>query len=296
MAAKDLTENYIVKKLDELPTLPSIVYELNEVINDPMSSTKDVEKIMSNDISMTTKVLKLANSAYYAIPGGVSSLSRAIAYIGFDSIQQLVLSASILQALEVNKVSDFNVNEFWKHSIGVGIAAETLAKYLGHPLPSDLFTCGLVHDMGKVALYSIDSEAVDSIVNHAIENEINFYDAESELSYPVHTEIGVWLADKWLLPNQLRAAIKYHHQLDDKKRGGLSAELNKVVDIVYISNLLIHALKFGNSGHNKILGAPKTVMMRLMLSPEKDFKKLLLQIKDNLSSASGFIDIIGGKS
>ena len=57
----------IAAKLDELPTLPSVIYELNRVINDPMSSTSDVERLMANDQSLTTKVLKLANSAYYAI-------------------------------------------------------------------------------------------------------------------------------------------------------------------------------------------------------------------------------------
>ncbi len=84
MQARQLTKENILSRLDELPSLPAIVYELSKVINDPMSSTNDVEKLMSSDQSLTMKVLKLVNSAYYAIPGGVSSLSRAIAYIGFD--------------------------------------------------------------------------------------------------------------------------------------------------------------------------------------------------------------------
>ena len=112
-AAVKLSEHDVTAKLDELPTLPSIVYELSKVINDPMSSTGDVEKLMSNDQSLTTKVLKLVNSAYYAIPGGVSSLSRAIAYIGFDTVNQLVLSASILSALETKEPTDFKLAEFY---------------------------------------------------------------------------------------------------------------------------------------------------------------------------------------
>src|ERR1700745_3382504 len=100
MGAPQLTQESIVARLDELPTLPSIVYELSRIIKHPMSSTSDVEKIMSNDQSLTAKVLRLVNSSYYAIPGGVSSLSRAIAYIGFDTVNQLVLCASILKALE----------------------------------------------------------------------------------------------------------------------------------------------------------------------------------------------------
>ena len=112
MEARRLTPESISSRLDELPTLPTIIYELSQVINDPMSSTGDVEKIMSNDVSLTTKVLRLVNSAYYAIPGGVTSLSRAIAYIGFDTVNQLVLAVSVLKALEIKGPPRFDLNEF----------------------------------------------------------------------------------------------------------------------------------------------------------------------------------------
>ena len=95
MAAPVLNQESLTSRLDELPTLPNIVYELSRVINDPMSSTKEVEALMANDPSLTAKVLKLVNSAYYAIPGGVTSLGRAIAHIGFDTVNQLVLCASM---------------------------------------------------------------------------------------------------------------------------------------------------------------------------------------------------------
>ena len=111
--SSQLDQETIIAKLDELPTLPAIVYELSRIINDPMSSTTDVEKVMANDQSMTAKVLQLVNSAYYAIPGGVTSLSRAIAYIGFDTVNQLVLSASILKSLETKGSPAYDVNEFW---------------------------------------------------------------------------------------------------------------------------------------------------------------------------------------
>src|SRR5476651_2412480 len=120
-AAEKINPKAIVDRLDELPTLPTIVYELSRVINDPMSSTSEIEKIMANDQSLTTKVLKLANSAYYAIPGGVTSLQRAIAYIGFDAINQLVLSASIMKALDAKASANFEPMQFWKHSIGVAM-------------------------------------------------------------------------------------------------------------------------------------------------------------------------------
>ncbi|MBX3021838.1 MAG: HDOD domain-containing protein [Bdellovibrionales bacterium] len=290
-APRTLTQETIVARLDELPTLPTIVYELSRVINDPMSSTSDVEKLMANDISLTTKVLRLVNSAYYAIPGGVSSLSRAIAYIGFDTVNQLVLSASILKALETKGPQRFDMNEFWKHSIGVAIAAETVAKFVRHPMPADLFTCGLVHDMGKVALYTIDPDVMLTITQTAKEEQISYAEAEVKLGIPGHTAIGQLLAQRWQLPANIQAVIKHHHSKEGRR---LTAEQNLNVDIVYLANLLTHALKFGHSGHDKILGAPTDVLGRMTINLERDFKNLLQEIKAGLDKAQDFLRVLGG--
>lgn len=294
MEKSKLTMNAIVNKLEELPTLPAIVYELSKVISDPMSSTTDVEKIMANDQSMTTKVLKLVNSAYYAIPGGVSSLARAISYIGFDTVHQLVLSASILSALDTKQEDDFDLNKFWEHSIGVGIAAETLAKFVNHPAPADLFTCGLVHDMGKIAMLQADAKEMVKISAQARANKMSYFEAEEAMEAPHHTVVGQMLAEKWNLPTLIQAVIKNHHQRDPRKRGGISAELSQTVDIIYLANLFTHALKFGDSGHAKIHGAPKDVMERMQIDAAKDFKPLIKDIKVNLEKADEFIRVIGG--
>ena len=293
MAAVRLTSESIAARLDELPSLPTVVYELSRVINDPMSSTSDVEKIMANDQSMTVKVLQLVNSAYYAIPGGVTSLSRAIGYIGFDTVNQLVLSGSILNALETKGPQRYDMNEFWKHSIGVGIAAETIAKFVHYPTPADLFTAGLVHDMGKVALYTLESDVMLSIVEHAAQKSLSYSEAEVELGLPTHTKIGQKLAQKWKLPTQIQASIAYHHEKEIHLRGGISPDLHRNVDIVYLANLLTHALKFGKSGHDKILGAPREVLERLSIS-DADLKVVVADIRTHQDKASDFLHVLGG--
>jgi len=291
-AALKIPAQTIVDKLDELPTLPTVVYELSRVINDPMSSTGDVEKIMANDQSLTVKVLKLANSAYYAIPGGVSSLQRAIGYIGYDTINQLVLSASIVNALNAKSSEQFNLNEFWKHAIGVAMAAETTARFVHYKTPSDLFTCGLVHDMGKVATYMIAPDLFLETVAFAQANGLSLHEAEEQTGAPKHTAIGRELATKWRLPGLIQAAAAHHHQKETNLRSGLSSEMNNVVDIVYLSNLLIHALQFGHSGHVKVLGVPKDVLERMRLTPEK-LKELIAKIRESITNADNFLKIIG---
>jgi HD-like signal output (HDOD) protein len=291
-AALKLPAQSIIDKLDELPTLPTVVYELSRVINDPMSSTGDVEKIMANDQSLTIKVLKLANSAYYAIPGGVTSLQRAIGYIGYDTINQLVLSASIVNALNAKASEHFNINDFWKHAIGVAMAAETTARFVHYKTPSDLFTCGLVHDMGKVATYIIAPDTFLEVVAFAQANNLSMHEAEDKLGAPKHTMIGRELGLKWRLPVLIQATAAHHHQKETNLRNGLSSEMNNVVDIVFLSNLLVHALQFGHSGHTKVLGVPKDLLERMRLTPDK-LKELIGKIRESIANADSFLKIIG---
>ncbi|CAN5703609.1 HDOD domain-containing protein [soil metagenome] len=289
---KPLSVHEIVAKLDELPTLPAVVYELNRVINDPMASTGDVEKIMANDQSLTAKVLRLANSAYYAIPGGVSSLQRAIAYIGYDTINQLALSASIIKSLNSSSNAQFDVREFWKHSLAVAMASEIIAKQVNYKTPSDLFTCGLVHDMGKIALLIVAEKQFVETINYARDNKLGLMETEETLDYARHTQIGFELALKWRLPYQIQVSIGNHHQKDPAMRGGISQEANFVVDIVFLSNLLIHALQFGNSGHRMVFGLPRDVLDRLSIS-EEVLKELITRVKEKIANAEAFLKIIG---
>ncbi len=291
-AAAKIQAQTIIDKLDELPTLPTVVYELSRVINDPMSSTSDVEKIMANDQSLTIKVLRLANSAYYAIPGGVTSLQRAIGYIGFDTINQLVLSASIVNALNAKTSDHFNLHDFWKHAIGVAMAAETTARFVHYKTPSDLFTCGLVHDMGKVAAYIISPDTFIETVMFAKANGLSLHEAEEQTGVPRHTHLGRELAVKWRLPALIQATTGHHHQKETNLRAGLSSEMNNVVDIIFLSNLLIHALQFGHSGHVKVLGVPKDLLERMRLAPE-NLKELITKIRESIANADAFLKIIG---
>ncbi len=291
-AAEDLRIKQIVDRVDELPTLPAVVYEVTEIINDPMSSTADVEAVMSNDPSLTAKVLKLANSAYYAIPGGVSSLARAIGYIGYDTVQQLVLSASIIDSVKIDSQGSFDPTQFWCHCMGVAMAGETIAKEMDLNGSSDIFTCGLVHDIGKLAIFLLLPEQFEQVRKTALEKDITFLQAEKELGHITHTEIGEILAQKWKLPAKIRNTIKYHHEANPEKRHGVSSEANTIIDIIHVANLFVHALKFGDSGHRKASGVPKAVIERLQLSPNQ-VKDLLGNIKLSLDNAEGFLKVIG---
>ncbi len=291
-AAKKLTNESVMDRIEELPTLPSVVYEVTDIINDPSSNTADVEAVMSKDPSLTTKVLRMANSAYYGIPGGVSTLSRAIGYIGYDTVQQLVFSASVIDAFRIGTGAQFDPTQFWRHSLGVAMASETISNLQGRPNTPEIFTGGLIHDIGKLVLFTIEPETLETTISHALKRGMSLFQAEMELELPTHTMIGEQLAMRWKLPNTLQGMIRHHHDMDLKSRGKVFPETNAMIDIVFLGNRIVHALKFGNSGHKTIEGIPQEMLARLNLDSEA-LKKLISEIKIQLESADHFLKAIG---
>ncbi len=281
----------IQEKVKDLPSLPTVVMRLSQLIADPMSSTQQVQDLMSQDQAITAKVLALANSAYYAIPGGVSTLQRAIAYLGFDTVHQLVLAASVFKALKVDKMSSFRFNDFWRHGMGVAVASEVIAKELHLHNPSEVFTCGLLHDMGKLAILKIDQDYLEQLCETAIRNKQTFYEAEQDAGILKHTKVGFILAEHWKLPRSIQNCILYHHERNMVARQKLGDEMNQYIDIVMIANLLIHALYFGDSGYKVVPPCPKEVLMRLGIKPE-NLAEIVMKFKEPLSKANGFLNVL----
>src|SRR6476659_3418872 len=85
----------LLQKLEDIPTLPVVAMKVNELINDPTSSSADIAEVLKKDQVLTAKILRLVNSTYYSIPGGVADVQRALAFLGFNTLAQLVLSLSL---------------------------------------------------------------------------------------------------------------------------------------------------------------------------------------------------------
>jgi putative nucleotidyltransferase with HDIG domain len=290
----DVSYKKIIEKVNELPTLPTIISEIIAIINDPMSSVKDLEDVILKDQSITTKILKLINSAYYSIQGGVKDLGRAIAYLGFDAVYQLVLSTAVIESLNVKESDSFNIIDFWQHSVGVAMTAETIAKHFHIPKPHECFTAGLIHDIGKLALVKVDPELLVSISQLAKESKKSFNTVELENNLPRHTIIGSILAEKWKFPANLSAAIKYHHTIDRESRFNVTNDIHVVVDIVGYSNFLMHSVKFGNSGHCVATAEDNVMGERIGINSD-NLKPLGGQIRTCLKSANQFLEIIRGQ-
>ena len=237
----------LLEKLNDIPTLPVVAMKVTELINDPTSSSADIAKILKRDQVLTAKILRLINSSYYAIPGGVSDVQRALAFLGFNTVAQLVLGLSVFQMFSGINGEDFSMVDFWRHALATAMCSETLGKMLNYPRPEETFTCGLLHDIGKLVLNEIDPERLLEISREAKKRGCSFVDVEKEWDLPGHSYLGEVIATKWGLPQVIRLAIRYHH-FDVKGMDSVLESAKPAIGIVRLANQIVVKNQIGKSG------------------------------------------------
>lgn len=244
-----MSKNYqlLIEKIDSFPTLPVVATKINELINDPDSSATDIAAIMKRDQVLTVKVLRLVNSPYYGIPGGVSDVQRAIAFLGFNTLAQLVMGVSVFSMFELQNTQYFNILEFWRHALSTAITSEQIAKIVKYPKPEECFTAGLLHDLGKLVIYKVGREDLEKTIAYAQTKGISFVEAEKAREMPFHTTVGEQVANRWRLPQVISLCIRYHHQ-DVSAMSTFIPSVKTAIQIVQEANLLSHYWSLGNSG------------------------------------------------
>lgn len=270
----DYTE--LLAKLEDIPTLPVVAMKVNELINDPTSSGRDIAEVMKRDQVLTAKVLRLANSSYYAIPGGVTDVQRALAFLGFNTLAQLVLGLSVFSVFSDIDNEEFSMLEFWKHALATGVCCELLAKKLDYPKPEEAFTCGLLHDMGKLVLHEIDPDRLFQIAQEAHRRQTSFVEVEREWDLPGHGYLGDVIASKWGLPQTIRLAIRYHH-FDVREMDSVLNSAKPAIYMVRLANTVVVKNQLGKSGD-----CSEGTVTRDMLDPLKLTMNDIPQIEERL--------------
>lgn len=203
----------LAQALESLPTLPLVAIQITELANARTASVQQIAEVLKTDPSLSAKLLRLVNSAYFGIPGGVSDVVRAIPFVGFNTLYQLVLSISVLETLHTASGSVFDPRGLWLHSLTVANAARVLAEEIRYPEPGSCFTAGLLHDMGKIALAKVAPEKFAAACADAITLGMASTDAERKHGLPTHDQIGAKLAKLWHFQPSLAVPIEMHHAI-----------------------------------------------------------------------------------
>ena len=201
----------INSQINSLPALPAIVTKVMAITANPESSANDLMQAILPDQTMCSTILKVANSAFFGIPRGVSTIERAVVVLGYAEIRNIVIGKAIFSSFP--KLSQENKNTislFWEHAFTCGLAAKIIGDHLHLP-PSELFVAGLIHDIGKLVM--LMAFPTDYPILQELSNPCNLDNSTEEQSkFAIsHDKVGLQLAEKWLLPEQLCMAIGFHH-------------------------------------------------------------------------------------
>jgi HD-like signal output (HDOD) protein len=186
------------------------------MVNDPLVSASDVAKVIAQDPSLSSRVLRLSNSAFYGMPGKINTINNAVILLGFKIITTLVLSITVFDMFPEKRRSRalFDRKAFWLHSLCCGLIARHLAlrtkkRFLFDP--EELFCAGLLHDIGKIVLEQYLHEEFHASLTLARDKKIPQHRAEKEHLGFSHADVAKWLTEGWGLPAQIAKALALHH-------------------------------------------------------------------------------------
>lgn len=208
----------ILKRIRDIPSLPDVVNRILAIINQPNTPASEIAKLISYDPGLTSKVLRMVNSAAYGFQRQISSIQHGIMILGFTNVRGLVLSASIFKLFEGHAhPGGLNHQQFWEHSLGTAVAARLLTKSLGVADSDDVFSAGMLHDIGKVVLDVYFKQDYSQVLHQAQlkglpKHGLPFYQLEESVLGVNHASIGNYLASKWKLPVGISEVILHHHQ------------------------------------------------------------------------------------
>ena len=290
--------NFLINQIQrDLPTLPTIVNELTTILENPNSSTMVVEDIVTADQCMAAKILRVANTSFFRGAGErVKDVNQAIGNVGFDKVKDVVLNNSVFKLFKNDKEDKFSLTGLWKHSLGVASISREIAKFLGKSWHETAYTCGLVHDIGKVARYKLDeidkTEFFLKDSRLAVSKAISFFSAELVNQSARHDYLGYLLCKNWGLSAWVESVVMWHHEPDASRRQGVpSSDAHALIDIIIMANWLTHYNKFGFSGHESNEVPSDALLQRLNISqPQLDL--LIKQAVLTLEETKEFCDLL----
>ncbi len=283
----DELKERILKSLDDLPAMPQVVLKARQIMADVNSGIKDVVRVLETDQAITTRILKVANSAYYGMSGKISTINHASVVLGYKTIGELITVASSSGLLDrVLKGYGLGSGDLWKHSLSVAIGARILANRKNSELAETSFSVGLLHDAGKLVLdnYIIErKDEFDEILEHGRDT---FMNAEMQIFGFSHAEIGFDVCDRWGIPDDIANAIKWHHS-------PLGSEKDELSYIVHMADTIVNMAdsfeKMGSmgAGLDALMYMVDDQAMKFLGIKEEDIKPLIDEIGETVGEMTG---------
>ncbi|RKY26595.1 MAG: hypothetical protein DRP79_04625 [Planctomycetota bacterium] len=232
-----------IKKVSDLPTLPSIAAELLRMVNDPRCSMPQLASVIQRDPALSAKVLKVVNSSLYGLRQKVGDLDKALVILGMREIVNLVSGLLVFKTFSKHRGPGFDRRAFWLHSASCAVISRSISMKLGFRFAGEDFVGGLIHDIGKIVLDQYLHDDFVAAIEMADRGKIPLFQAEEEILGISHPQIGEWLTMTWGLPENLVEVVAEHHCVE------LAGGNPLLVAVVHVANTICKIKGLGFSGY-----------------------------------------------
>ncbi len=253
----------LISRTTTLATPPSTYYQLNNAINNPNSSLKDISNIINQDASLTAQLLRIANSAFFSFPAEITTVAQAITIVGIQQLRELTLACAMLRAFPSIPNDDFNINGFWQHSLGVAVASRVIATLRKESNIERYYVLGLLHDIGRIVICLGDPGEARKLLQTAHQSKRLLHQTELAMWQIDHGEIGARFLAHWHLPPSIHQPIHHHHHPESAEH------YQDECATLHMADIIAHALQLVNSGEKRIAPLSDMAWQRLGITLEQ---------------------------
>ncbi len=264
-----LTAQQYVKKFKDIKTLPYVVAELSRMIDDDNCTMKDFEDVIKMDPTLVARLLRLVNSAFYGFSQPITSIGRAVAYVGMRNLRNIAVTDALQNIFQENHSTGiFSRKRLWLHCAVVSTCSKIIAERIFGINGDDAYICGILHDFGKIIEEQITKEdflaaceacqPTDSLIEH----ERHFLGTD-------HCEIGYLLARDWGMSLLIQEAIRDHHTL------AAAADPSSLTSILQIAQYIT-----GQLGYNSLPDIISSLSPSLVLHLQENMDEYKVLIED----------------
>ena len=231
---------------DWIGSPPPVYHKLQKAMEDPDVSFGDFGDIISADPNLAARLLRIANSPFFGLDSKVETITHALSIVGLDQVKELALATVMVQKFMGISKDLVNMQSFWMHSIGCGLAARTIAKNLDEEKVEPYYIAGMLHDIGSLIIYKEVPDKAREILALCKKEGLSLSQAEENILGFTHAQVGAIVFTKWGLPKNLIEGIQFHHHPS-------KAEAYPLFPIiVHLADIIAYEMKLGSGGEPAI--------------------------------------------
>ena len=265
-------------------SIRGVISKIFEILNNSKSTVNDLENIIKLDPPLAVKVLKVANSAFYASRVEFNDLKEAVLWIGFDEIKNIALTEQLFKIFNTENNNFFSRKELWKNSIATALLAKMIYRREYGEKGENIYTAGLIHNIGIIIIDQFLNEDFHKILEYREKEKKDHIQSENKFLAFNHSDIAGLLADNWNFPEELKLIIQNHHSPEK-----LPANLKKESEILYIADYYCKILELGYS--DNIYSEDEEIFKKYLKNNNIEVESLELMRPDLLEKIKNLEDI-----